>query len=134
MLVLAGPGSGKTAVITRRILELTKKGVAPGNILVITFTKAAAAEMQERYEKQLQEEKQAVTGRVNFGTFHAVFFKILKYAYRLDASNIIREEVSLRKVSNRAINCNFCFCGDPLEICFIIVSPGPYPSSNSPPN
>ena len=100
MLVLAGPGSGKTAVITRRVLELTKKGVAPGNILVITFTKAAATEMQERFERLQQEEGQAVTGRVNFGTFHAVFFKILKYAYHLDASNIIREEVSTQLLSD----------------------------------
>lgn len=101
MLVLAGPGSGKTAVITRRVLELIKKGVAPGNILVITFTKAAAAEMQERYEQlQKQETISALTGRVNFGTFHAVFFKILKYAYQWDASNIIREETSTQFLSD----------------------------------
>jgi DNA helicase-2/ATP-dependent DNA helicase PcrA len=100
MLVLAGPGSGKTAVITRRVLELTKQGVAPGNILVITFTKAAATEMQERFERLQQEEGQAATGRVNFGTFHAVFFKILKYAYHLDASNIIREEASMQLLSD----------------------------------
>ena len=100
MLVLAGPGSGKTAVITRRVLELTKKGIAPGNILVITFTKAAAIEMQERFEGLQQEEGQAVSGRVNFGTFHAVFFKILKYAYHLDSSNIIPEEASTRLLSD----------------------------------
>ena len=99
MLVLAGPGSGKTAVITRRVLELTKSGVAPGNILVITFTKAAAIEMQERFEKLQKEENFLSQGRVNFGTFHAVFFKIIKYAYHLDASNIIREEVSQRLLS-----------------------------------
>lgn len=100
MLVLAGPGSGKTAVITRRVLELTKKGIAPGNILVITFTKAAATEMQERYERLQKEEQQTAAGRVNFGTFHAVFFKILKYAYHWDASNIIREEASTQLLSD----------------------------------
>ena len=101
MLVLAGPGSGKTAVITRRVLELTKQGVAPGNILVITFTKAAATEMQERFERLQKEENQTNSkGRVNFGTFHAVFFKILKYAYQWDASNIIREEVSNQLLSD----------------------------------
>lgn len=101
MLVLAGPGSGKTAVITRRVLELTKNGIAPGNILVITFTKAAATEMQERFERlQKEEGKTSTQGRVNFGTFHAVFFKILKYAYGFDASNIIREEVSTQLLSD----------------------------------
>lgn len=101
MLVLAGPGSGKTAVITRRVLELTRKGVAPGNILVITFTKAAATEMQERYVRlQKEDGGTAPSGRVNFGTFHAVFFKILKYAYNFDASNIIREEISNQMLSD----------------------------------
>ncbi len=105
MLVLAGPGSGKTAVITRRVLELTKKGVAPGNILVITFTKAAATEMQERFERLQKEEGQTIPGgRVNFGTFHAVFFKILKYAYQWDASNIIREEVSTQMLAEISRN------------------------------
>ena len=99
MLVLAGPGSGKTAVITRRVLELVRNGIAPGNILVITFTKAAATEMQERYEQLLDLEGPRVAGRVNFGTFHAVFFKILKYAYRLTASNIISEEDSYQLLS-----------------------------------
>lgn len=101
MLVLAGPGSGKTAVITRRIRELTRQGVAAGNILVITFTKAAAAEMRERFEQlQEPEEETYASGRVNFGTFHAVFFKILKYAYQWDASNIIREEDSIQLLSD----------------------------------
>lgn len=89
MLVLAGPGSGKTLVITRRTQELIESyGVNPENILVITFTKAAAAEMKERFNKLTGE-----NGRgVNFGTFHAVFFTIIKYAYQYNASNIIRED------------------------------------------
>lgn len=89
MLVLAGPGSGKTLVITRRTKELIEThGVNPENILVITFTKAAAKEMKERFLK--------ITGGsgrgVNFGTFHAVFFTIIKYAYNYNASNIISDE------------------------------------------
>jgi len=99
MLVLAGPGSGKTAVITRRVLKLVKDGVAPGNILVITFTKAAAKEMEERFLHLKKEEGPLASGQVNFGTFHAVFFKILKYAYNFNASNIISEESSYQLLS-----------------------------------
>ncbi|MBO5657606.1 MAG: ATP-dependent helicase [Agathobacter sp.] len=89
MLVLAGPGSGKTAVITARTQNLIQKyHVNPGSILVITFTKAAANEMKQRFEKAMGEGYYPVT----FGTFHAVFFKILKLAYGFETSNIIAEE------------------------------------------
>ena len=89
MLVLAGPGSGKTAVITQRIVNLIKGyGVDASGILVITFTKAAANEMKQRFL--------GLSGlsrmQVSFGTFHAVFFTVLKHAYRFDSSNIITEE------------------------------------------
>ncbi len=89
MLVLAGPGSGKTLVITRRTEHLIEScGVNPHNILVITFTKAAAEEMKERFHR-------LTGGRclgVNFGTFHAIFFTILKYAYHYGSANIIRDD------------------------------------------
>ena len=72
-LVLAGPGSGKTAVITRRTQYLIEDaGVSPENILVITFTKAAATEMKERFQIMIQGAKAPCT----FGTFHSVFFMI----------------------------------------------------------
>ena len=88
-MTLAGPGSGKTAVITERVKYLIKEcNVNPANILVITFTKAAAVEMKERFLKLMQEEKVPVT----FGTFHAVFFQILKHAYNYNANNIVRDE------------------------------------------
>ena len=88
MLVLAGPGSGKTTVITYRTKKLIEEyGVNPSNILVITFTKAAAREMQERFEKLVGGKR-----NVTFGTFHAVYFKILKYAYNYSAANILSEE------------------------------------------
>lgn len=95
MMVLAGPGSGKTTVITHRTKYLIEEcGINPSNILVITFTRAAAREMQERFEK--------LTGgsstRVSFGTFHSVFFTILKHAYRYQSSNIVREEQRIRLV------------------------------------
>lgn len=94
MLVLAGPGSGKTTVITHRVKALIEEcGVAPDKILVITFTRAAAEEMQERFEKLMHGEHPG-TGSfgVHFGTFHSVYFRILRYAYNYDASCIIREE------------------------------------------
>jgi len=56
MMVLAGPGSGKTTVITHRIKRLLEAGVDPSGILVITFTKAAAAEMKERFLRLAREE------------------------------------------------------------------------------
>ena len=87
-MVLAGPGSGKTLVITQRTKHLIERyQIAPGEILVITFTKAAAVQMQERFERLMKKKL-----LVSFGTFHSVFFKILKYAYGLNASNIVREE------------------------------------------
>lgn len=89
MLVLAGPGSGKTFVITMRTKYLIENhGIDPRKILVITFTKAAANEMKERFNRLMGDKRSPV----NFGTFHSVFFKILKYAYHYNASNIIREE------------------------------------------
>ena len=89
MLVLAGPGSGKTAVITQRTYNLINKhNIDPSTILVITFTKAAANEMKNRFLAM----SQADTTRVTFGTFHAIFFMVLKYAYGMSSSNIISEE------------------------------------------
>ena len=97
MLVLAGPGSGKTTVITRRVKRLIEQGVNPLNILVITFTKAAAEEMRERFYRLMDDNR----GRnVTFGTFHAVFFTILKHAYNLSASNIVKEEERYSIVKN----------------------------------
>lgn len=89
MMVLAGPGSGKTTVITHRIIRLLEAGIDPSGILVITFTKAAAGEMKERFLKLC---KDADGGRVSFGTFHSVFYQILRLAYRFPAGNVIGEE------------------------------------------
>ena len=93
MLVLAGPGSGKTLVITERTKYLMNEYQIPEDkILVITFTKAAANEMKERF---LADIKKGLT-KVNFGTFHGIFFTILKHAYHLNASNIVREDVRVQ--------------------------------------
>lgn len=88
-LILAGPGSGKTTVVTKRVQYLVQScGVNPSSILVITFTKAAAMEMKERFLKLIGENHTTVS----FGTFHAIFFGILKLSYGFTAGNILREE------------------------------------------
>lgn len=88
MLVLAGPGSGKTRVITARTGYLIEHyGISPEHILVITFTRAAAEEMKKRFAEAFGD----YTG-VTFGTFHSVFFRILRYAYRFGAGCIAAED------------------------------------------
>lgn len=89
MLVLAGPGSGKTRVITYRIQYLIEEyHISPAEILVVTFTRAAAQEMKGRFLERIGQEATAVS----FGTFHAVFFGILKHAYSFRADQIVRTE------------------------------------------
>ncbi|MBS5958923.1 ATP-dependent helicase [Lacrimispora xylanolytica] len=103
MLVLAGPGSGKTFTITHRICHLIKeRGVNPANILVITFTKSAAGEMKDRFESLMGGE----TTSVSFGTFHAIFFRILKFAYRYDARSIVREEQRIQYIKEEMDQCS----------------------------
>ncbi|MBO4457595.1 MAG: ATP-dependent helicase [Butyrivibrio sp.] len=74
-MVLAGPGSGKTFVIVRRLKYLIEEyGADPSSILVITFTKAAALEMQHRFLKITD----SSYPEVSFGTFHSLFYNILR--------------------------------------------------------
>lgn len=88
MMVLAGPGSGKTTVITQRVRCLIEEaGVHPGAILVVTFTKAAAVEMKSRFFQLCG----GVHMPVSFGTFHSIFFSILKAAYNYQAGDIITD-------------------------------------------
>ena len=87
-MVLAGPGSGKTLVITSRVRWLIEqKKIHPSGILVITFTRNAAEEMKKRFQKFEGMEKAPVC----FGTFHSVFFMMLRHAYHYSSDNIIRE-------------------------------------------
>ena len=89
MMALAGPGSGKTTAIVHRIKYLIEEAkVSPANILVITFTRASAREMQERFVKLMKGKKYPCT----FGTFHSVFFYILRMAYGYQSGNILSEE------------------------------------------
>lgn len=89
MLTIAGPGSGKTAVITGRVYNLIKNcRVTPSSILVVTFTRAAAREMKERFLRLAGPKAAGVT----FGTFHGVFYAILRQVYRIGGENILSED------------------------------------------
>lgn len=101
-MVLAGPGSGKTFTLVKRIIYMTEQAnISPQEILVITFTKAAAREMKERYLKATNKQKTPIT----FGTFHAVFYGILKWAYHIDAANIMSDEEKKRLVKEELSHC-----------------------------
>ena len=97
MMLLAGPGSGKTTTITRRVVNLIKEyKVTPSSILVVTFTKAAAREMKERFLRLCEKENLKDSCKnVTFGTFHGVFYGILRHAYHLNGSNILGDERKL---------------------------------------
>ncbi|MCR4895879.1 MAG: ATP-dependent helicase [Lachnospiraceae bacterium] len=87
LLLLAGPGSGKTFVITHRILTLIRDfGVPPEEILVITFTRDAALHMQERFQKSSD-----FPYPVNFGTFHSVYYHILRSSRKQSALKLLKE-------------------------------------------
>lgn len=87
VLLLAGPGSGKTFTITNRILFLLERGVPAESILVITFMKEAALSMQERFRRMCA---CPVSHPVNFGTFHSVFYHILKESHALRSNRILK--------------------------------------------
>lgn len=90
-MVLAPPGSGKTLIVTERTRYLIEEsGVRPDQILVITFTRFAAREMKERFERLTAGKNYSVT----FGTFHSIFYGILKCAYGIGANNLMSEKES----------------------------------------
>ena len=100
-LVLAGPGSGKTLTIVNRIKYLIEKcSVRPEEILVVTFTRFAAQEMKNRLCSLMGKKNLPVTA----GTFHGIFYGILRCTYRMNGQNILSEEEKyqlLREVISR---------------------------------
>ena len=107
VLILAGPGSGKTKVITHRVAYLVKLcGVSPHHIMAVTFTNKAAREMRERLEQLLGQTAEALS----LGTFHAICARILRRegkAIGLDSSFVIYDEddqLSLMKQAMEELN------------------------------
>ena len=100
-LVLAGPGSGKTLTIVNRIKYLIEKcSVRPEEILVVTFTRFAAQEMKNRLCSLMGKKNLPVMA----GTFHGIFYGILRCTYRMNGQNILSEEEKyqlLREVISR---------------------------------
>ena len=87
-MVLAPPGSGKTAIVTSRTKYLIEEGgISPEEILVITFTRYAAREMRERFQKMISGKNYPVT----FGTFHSVFYGVLRTVYGINRNNLLSE-------------------------------------------
>ena len=102
MLVLAGPGSGKTHLLVERIrMMIEDENINPEHILVITFSKKAARQMQARFYRRVEDKNYPVT----FGTFHAVFYGILR-AYDPSIRDLISEEQQERLVRDAVKNCD----------------------------
>lgn len=89
-MVLAGPGSGKTRVITYRIANMViNENIKPTSILAISFTKASSIEMKNR---ALSLSNDYRMNKVNYGTFHSIFFKILRYFEKYNLESILDEK------------------------------------------
>src|SRR5271170_6407262 len=100
LLILAGAGSGKTRVITRRVAWLVHQGIRPGNILAITFTNKAAGEMQRRVEALLP------NTRVWISTFHSLGARLLRqYAdhFNLDRNYTIYDQHDRKGIIKAAL-------------------------------
>src|SRR5690554_684112 len=114
LLILAGAGSGKTRVITQRIGYLLEHGIAPGNILAMSFTNKAAKEMQERVAKTVG---QKMADRLHLSTFHSLGAEILRADIDVlgfkkpftildsgDQLNIVRERMKELKLDPKMVD------------------------------
>ncbi len=116
-LVIAGAGSGKTRVLTYKIIHLLANGYRPEEIMVLTFTNKAASEMRERIEKMISR-RQAT--RLWMGTFHSIFARILRLEAQLlgyqsnfiiydtiDSRNVIKQIIRELQLDPKTYQTNF---------------------------
>ncbi|MGE5676918.1 MAG: ATP-dependent helicase [Pseudomonadota bacterium] len=117
-MVLAGPGTGKTTVITSRVMQLINhKIAAPENILVVTFSKAAANEMKERYARLTSEQSARA---VSFGTFHSIFYRLLRQYKGYKLEDLIEENMKFNIIKNIVRKLGVDFSEDEEQIRDII--------------
>ena len=117
LLIVAGAGTGKTATLVHRVAWLIAGGVDPGRILLLTFTRRAAAEMLRRAENLLRRLGRPGTTRVWGGTYHAIATRLLhRYGKAIglppaftvhdradseDLLNVVRTDLNLAKTDKR---------------------------------
>lgn len=107
-LVLAGPGSGKTFTLVKRIIHMIEdEGISDNEILVITFSKKSAVEMSERFSSLTKNKPYSVC----FGTFHAIFYSIVKEYAKFSSNSILKDSEKkqlikriFRKIHNYAFS------------------------------
>ncbi len=109
VMCLAGPGSGKTFVLTRHIRFLIKeKHIEPHHILVITFSKTAATEMQIRFTELMNGEYYPV----RFGTFHSIFFHLLSRYENYKTSDILTDSQKKKYIKTVLVQMNYAYKSD----------------------
>lgn len=123
-MVLAGPGTGKTTIIVHRLANLVKSGIVKtDSLLVVTFSKDAANEMKERFQNFAAEHKIASASQlsqITFGTFHSVFFRILRQYGNYKLENLLDESEKFSTIKNIARKLQLDFCEDDDRIADVI--------------
>lgn len=101
LLLLAGPGSGKTFTILQRVFFLLEQGVSPGRILVITFTREAQISLKRRFQRECSQNLP-----VNIGTFHSVFYYLLRESGAVSPNITFFQEQEKKKLLHQIIKKN----------------------------
>ena len=110
-MVVAGPGSGKTYVITSRLINMIwNNNINPKNIIVITFTKEAAMQMNRRFfihseKENCRDTEDFKKSDVTFGTFHAIYFEILRDNFGYSTDSVINENEKRKYIRKAANEC-----------------------------